>query len=247
MKKIFRGLAAVILASCGGGGNIDYAAKTDREIYDIGLASLREEYYAPAAQEFMQIEYNHPYSTLVGKSWIMAGYSYYMDGKYAEAIEAFEKLAKYRPSSPLVPYATYMIAMSYYDQMSPVNRDQRATELALASMEKLVKAFPDSEYAADVKPKIIIARNNLAAKEMFTAKELLRKKNVIAALNRYQTVIARYQTSLFVPEALFRAVELYLIINERESAEDMARLLQVNYPDSEWHKMAAELLAQSPK
>jgi outer membrane protein assembly factor BamD len=246
MKKIFRAPALLLLASCGGAA-VDYSSKTDVEIYDMGIRNIRDEYYTPAAMDLAQVEYNYPYSALVGKSWAMAGYAYYMDRKYVEAVEAFEKLVKYQPSSDLVPYAMYMIAISYYDQMSPVNRDQRSAELALAAMEKLSAAFPDSKYAQDVKPKILIARNNIAAKEMFIARELVRKKNIVAALNRYQTVLAKHQASLFVPEALFRTVEIYLMMNERDTAADMARILEVNYPDSEWHKMAKALMAQSPK
>jgi outer membrane protein assembly factor BamD len=104
----------------------------------------------------------------------------------------------------------------------------------------LIKKYPNSKFANDVKPKIIIARNNLAAKEMFIADTLVAKKNIVAALNRYQTVIRKYETTLFVPEALFRTVEIYNIMGEKEEAIKMTRLLEVNYPNTNWYKLAKE-------
>ena len=131
--------------------------------------------------------------------------------------------------------------MSYYDQISPITRDQKMTEISLLKMQELEKKYPDSKFANDVKPKIIIARNNLAAKEMYIASTLIEKKNIIAALNRYQTVIKKYETTLFVPEAIFRTVEIYNIMGDKDEVKNMTRLLEVNYPKTKWYKMAKEI------
>ena len=134
-----------------------------------------------------------------------------------------------------------MIAISYYDQISPITRDQKMTERALKSMLEVVQKYPNTKYAEDLKPKIIIARNNLAAKEMYIAKTFEGKKNIIAALNRYQTVIKKYETTLFVPEALFRTVEIYDMMGERDEVKNMTRLLQVNYPNTRWYRLAKRI------
>ena len=115
------------------------------------------------------------------------------------------------------------------------------TEMALLKMTELVEKYPNSKYAEDVKPKIIIAKNNLAAKEMYIAGILAKKKNIIAALNRYQTIIKKYETTLFVPEALYRTVEIYNIMNDKDEVKHMTRLLKTNYPDTKWYKMAKKI------
>ncbi len=241
MKKFFIGLILVILSACAGEVNFDYTKKNDVEIYNEGLRQLKKENHISATEAFKQVEYNYPYSPLVAKSWIMAGYTYYKDKKYADAVEQFERLLKFQPNHPEASYAMYMIAMSYYDQISPITRDQKSTEIALSKMNDLIKRFPDSKYAKDVKPKIIIATNNLAAKEMYIAKTLAKKKNIIGALNRYQTVIKKYETTLFVPEALFRTVEIYKIMGDKDEVINMTRLLEVNYPKTEWYDMAKKI------
>ena len=246
MKKAFLAAAAAIVCSCAP-GRVDYSDKSDREIFDMGLENARKEDYAKAVEHLSQVEYNHPYSSLAGNSWLMIGYSHYKDKKYPDAIEAFDRLVKYQPGNPQAPYAMYMSAMSHYDQMSPITRDQRMTELALAGMARLEKEFPDSEYAADARPKIQIARNHLAAKEMYIARNLVKKQNATAALNRYQTVIAKYDATPFVEEALYRTVEIYLMLDEADDAKNMARILGFNYPESRWLAMAEDIIAEYEK
>jgi outer membrane protein assembly factor BamD len=246
MRKLPYLGALFALCACAG-GKPDYSTKTDAEILALGTESVEKEDYIGAVESLSQLEYNHPYSRLTGNSWILIGYSQYRDKKYADAVESFERLIKYQPSNPQVPYAMYMVAMSYYDQMSPITRDQRMTELALSSMEKLDKAFPDSEYAADIKPKMQIARNHLAAKEMYIAKNLVARQNIIAALNRYQTIIAKYDATPFIEEALFRTVEIYLMMDEAEAAGNMARILEANYPNSKWLAMAKDIIGEYAK
>ncbi|MCR5506707.1 MAG: outer membrane protein assembly factor BamD [bacterium] len=241
MKKFLVGLFVLVLSSCGGEINFDYTTKTDEEIYNEGLRQLSKENNISATDAFKQVEYNHPYSPLVAKSWIMAGYSYYKEKKYTDAIEQFERLLELQPNHPQADYAMYMIAISYYDQISPITRDQKMTDIALSKMQELVKKYPNSKYAEDVKPKIIIAKNNLASKEMYIASTLVKKKNIIAALNRYQTVIKKHETTLFVPEAIFRTVEIYNMMGDKEEVRNMTRLLEVNYPNSKWYKMAKEI------
>ena len=242
MRKFLYIVFTCIISACAVNKKTDYTTLSDREIYDSAIKNINNNNDISAISELSQIEYNHPYSSLVPNSWVLTGYTYYKDKHYPEAIDAFEKLIKYQPNHKDVPYAMYMIAISYYDQISPISRDQKMTELALLNMEKLKEAFPDSKYTKDIFPKIRIAKNNLAAKEMYIAKNLLKKKNVIAALNRLQTIIAKYDTTLFVEEALYRTIEIYLILREPEEANNMLRLLEYNYPNSNWTKSAKDLI-----
>ncbi len=45
-------------------------------------------------------------------------------------------------------------AMSYYDQLKPVEQDQGLTVKAMEQFRKLVREYPDSRYASDALAKI---------------------------------------------------------------------------------------------
>jgi outer membrane protein assembly factor BamD len=235
---------AALLSACAP-SEIDFSKVPDDQIYQMGVKHIDEENYDAAIQELQQLEYNYPYSPYVLKSWLALGYAQYLARKYSDSVYTFMKATRMQPGAKEIPYAQYMIAQSFYSQISPINREQRNAESALLAMEKLVRDYPDSEYAADVKPKIIVARNTLAAKQMFIARELVRAKNYLGALNRYQTVVAKYDTTLYAPEALFRTVELYNVLDQREDAENMFKILELNYPDGEWTERARRVLART--
>ena len=104
MKKIFAIIPAIFLVACAGNDEFDYSKKSDTDILNEGIGHLKNENYVSAVNSLTQLEYNHPYSSLVANSWYLAGYGYYRDGKYAEAVEQFSKLLKFQPSHPQAPY-----------------------------------------------------------------------------------------------------------------------------------------------
>jgi outer membrane protein assembly factor BamD len=207
---------------------------SDQALFDGAMARVNDGYFDLAAKDFEQIEYLHPYSPLVSKSWLMAGYSSYLNGKYLDAAAYFDKFVKARPSAPEVPYAMYMVGISYYEAAGPITRDMRNSVQAQRAFEMLERNFPSSEYARDAKPKISLIANSLAAKEMLIAGELFRRRNLLASLDRYQGVIGRHGKTLFAPEALFRSAEIYDMIGEPGDADNMRRILRLNFPESEW-------------
>lgn len=223
----------VTFVSCSG-KEINYKAMSDLQLYNQGNIEIKNKEYSTAANTLLLIETNYPYSNLVSKSWLNLGYAYYMNKKYADAISVYEKFLKFYPTNRQVPYIKYMIAICYYDQMNPMNKDQTATKMALKKMTNLAKNYPNSVYSNDVKAKISIAFNALASKEMIIAKTLMNKKNIIAALNRYQTVITEYDKSIFTPEALFRIAEIYEMIEEPKQSQNIKQILIKNYPTSIW-------------
>ena len=220
----------------------NYSNMTDTELFSTSLKEIKKENYLEATEILKQIEYNAPYSTLITDSWYIQGYAFYKAKKYTEAIEIFEKAIKLQPTNKNTPYAMYMVAMCYYDQISPTTRDQKIAILALNKMKQLKIISPNSKYTDDIKPKILIALNNIAGQEMFIAKTLMNKKNIAGAINRYQTIIKKYDTSIFTPEALFRLAEIYKIIEEKNDIKNIIQILKLNYPNSKWYKLAKKLI-----
>ena len=142
-------------------------------------------------------------------------------------------------------YAYYLVAVSEFEQISDVSRDQSRTEKAIGSLEEVIRKFPESEYAGQARRKIEVARDNLAAYEMQVARFYQRRKNFIGAINRFKVVVTQYQTTRHVEEALFRLTECYMALGIVQEAQTAAAVLGHNFPDSPWYKEAYNLMRAS--
>lgn len=172
----------------------------------------------------------------------MIAASQYRAGDYDTAVLAGRRYLTLNPAAEEAPYAQYIIAMSLYNQMGRVDRDQQATRDALREMQELVRLYPDSEYVEDAKKKIAITRDQLAGKDMEVGRYYLKRDNHIAAINRFKKVVEVYQDTSHIEEALYRLTESYLSLGVVSEAQTAAAVLGHNYPESEWYKNAYSLL-----
>ena len=176
------------------------------------------------------------------KSLIMLAYAQYEARDYDECINSAKRYVSLHPGSPDAAYAQYLIAASHYDQIPDVSRDQGRTEKAINALEEVVRKYPTSEYATSAKAKLEGARDQLAGKEMDVGRYYMDKRDFTAAINRFKTVVTRYQTTRHVEEALFRLTEAYLAIGIVGEAQTAAAVLGHNFPDSRWYKEAYNLV-----
>ena len=247
-KGIFpRGAAAflcAILALAGGcaSDGTEYVERPVEEIYNTALDALAVRDYETAAAEFDEVERQHPYSIWARRAILMAAYSYYRGEEYEQAILAAQRFITLYPGSEDTPYAYYLVAICFYEQITDVTRDQRKTEEALAALEEVARRYPESEYARDAAFKIDLARDHLAGKEMEVGRYYLREEAYSAAISRFREVLARYQTTTHVPEALHRLTEAYLSLGLRQEAQVAAAILGYNYPASEWYEYSYALV-----
>ena len=212
-----------------------YVEKPVEDLYNEALDALEDGRYTAAQDGFEEVERQHPYSKWATKAQLMAAFSYYLSDRYDDAVNAADRFISLHPGDPDVAYAYYMIGISYYEQIVDVGRDQDFTELALASLEEVVRRFPDTEYARDARLKADLARDHLAGKEMSIGMYYLERGQYAAAINRFRTVIERHQTTSQVPEALHRLTEAYLSLGIVDEAQTAAAVLGYNYPGSEWY------------
>ena len=208
------------------------------DIYDQGLARLQKKDGAGAAKKFGELEKQYPFSDWSRKGLVMTTFSQYQAGDYDSAIASGKRFYQLYPNSPDAPYALYLEAMSYYQQILDISRDQASSVQALALFQDLVTKYPASEYAADAKFKIQVTRDQLAGKEMSTGRYYLNRRNYTAAINRFREVIAKYQTTRHTEEALERLTEAYLALGITNEAQTAAAVLGHNFPDSPWYKDA---------
>jgi len=236
-------LLAWLLAACAGNDTEDaYVERPVEELYNQALDLLEEGGYQDAAQAFEEVERQHPYSQWATRAQLMAAYAYYEANLYDDAIAAAERFAELHPGHKDVPYAHYLVGISYYERISDVGRDQKMTEQALAAFDELIRRFPDSEYARDASLKADLARDHLAGKEMEIGRFYLRRGQYVAAINRFRNVVERYQTTTHVPEALHRLTEAYLAIGVEEEARRTAAVLGHNFPGDRWYQDSYALL-----
>lgn len=230
-------IAAIGLSGCGSSDeNAAYVEQPVESLYNRGLDELSQQEYKAAAKAFEEVDRQHPYSVWATKAQLMAAFAYYESNKYDEAIIALDRFIQLHPGHRDLAYAYYLKALCYYEQISDVGRDQRVTQQALEALSEVVKRFPDSPYARDARLKVELAIDHLAGKEMTIGRYYQQEQQYVGAINRYRTVIERYQTTTHVPEALHRLVETYLALGVKSEAKEAAAVLGYNFPGSDWYQ-----------
>lgn len=238
-----------VLAGCangGGKGKKDqrYIAQDVETLYTAAKQTLDKRQYRLAAAQFDEVERQHPYSVWARRAQLMSSFSYFVSGEYNEAIGAAQRFLSLHPGSREAPYAYYMVALSYYNQVNAVGKDQKITQQALDALGELVRRYPNTDYAADARLKIDLARDHLAGKEMEIGRFYQSQGLYIAAITRFRTVIDKYDTTSHAPEALHRLVEAYLAMGIPEEAVRSAAVLGNNYPGSKWYDRSYKLVAR---
>lgn len=237
-------LAAAGLAGCSSDDELPYEERAVEQIYNKAMDHMEAKEYIPATKEFDEVERQHPYSEWARRSMLMGAYANYKVNQYDEAILSAQRFISLHPSNRDVPYAYYLIGLSYYERISDVGRDQKMTENALNSFYELTRRFPASEYARDARLKIDLTLDHLAGKEMEIGRYYLTRKDYIAAINRFRVVIEKYQTTTHTPEALERLTEAYLSLGIKTEAQTAAAILGYNFPGSDWYEDSYALLAE---
>ena len=237
-------LALALLAGCATEEEV-YVERSVEELYNEAMDSLLDDDFEAAAAGFAEVERQHPYSVWATRAQIMSAFVYYQGNLYDEAIAAAERFVELHPGHRDAAYGYYLIAMSHYEQISDVDRDQSTTARALQALEEVTRRFPGSVYARDARLKIDLARDHLAGKEMTVGRYYLRRGNPVAAIGRFRMVIERYQTTSHTPEALHRLTEAYLALGVPNEAQTSAAVLGHNYPGSRWYQHSYALLLDS--
>jgi len=230
---------AAPLAGCatgrGGKGDTAYVARDVSTLYAAAKRTMDQNDYERAAKLFDEVERQHPYSVWARRAQLMSAFNYYLARKYPDAVSSAQRFVTIHPGNSEAPYAQYLIAMSYYQQIADVSRDQAITQQASDAFGELIRRYPESRYAADARLKQDLINDHLAGKEMEVGRFYQRQNQYLGAINRFRNVVQRYQTTSHVPEALHRLVECYLALGLVDEARRTASVLGFNYPGSEWY------------
>ena len=254
MRAAFAGLALMGLGGCGSLFGTDdetnnvnkdaanYQERSVEAIYVDGWRMINMGNWEGCAQQFNEVDRQHPYSVWARRAMLISAFCSYQANAYPAAIATADNYISLHPGSREVAYAFYIKAISLYEQIVDVNRDQSNTEGALVALQDVVQRFPDTEYARDATLKIDLTNDHLAGKEMAVGRYYLTRGDYIGAINRFRTVVDQYQTTPQIAEALQRLTEAYYSLGLNSEAQTATAVLGRNYPGSGWYQSAYNIL-----
>ena len=219
-----------------------YQERPVEQIYGDAWAQINKNNWEEAAKQFNEVDRQHPYSVWARRAMLMSAFCSYQANKYGDAVSTADQYISLHPGSKEVAYAFYLKAMSLYEQIVDVGRDQTVTEQALTALQDVVQRFPNTEYARDASLKIDLTLDHLAGKEMEVGRYYLTRRDYIGAINRFKIVVQRYQKTSQIAEALERLTEAYYALGVYSEAQTAAAVLGANYPGSPWYQDAYDLL-----
>lgn len=242
-------LALSTTAGCArktGKNDLPYVARDVGTLYGAAKHRLDQGRYKEAAALFDEVERQHPYSVWARRAQLMSAYANYLGRDYTNSIQSAQRFLQVHPGNRDAPYAYYLIALGYYEQISDVTRDQKITQQALDALGELTRRYPNTRYASDARLKIDLVRDHLAGKEMEIGRFYEKRGLWLAATMRFRKVVDEFQTTTHTPEALMRLTETYLALGVPDEAKKSAAVLGANYPGSEWYGRAFKLVQEHP-
>lgn len=238
-------LSLTLASGCGFFNGADDPALEDlsaQQIFSKGELELERGQPDDAAVIFGEIERLYPYSDFAQRGLIMQAFSYHKDEDYPNSRAAAQRYIDFYPVEEDAAYAHYLLALSYYDQIDEIGRDQGLTFQALQALRVVIEQYPGTEYATASIPKFDLAFSHLAAKEMEIGRYYLKREFYAAAVNRFRIVVEDFQTTTHTAEALHRLVEAYLALGLTAEAQTAGAILGHNYQSSEWYQESYALL-----
>ena len=240
-------ILAATLSACGQSGGqrqseIPLETYTPQQIFERGEFELERRRPDDAAFYFSEIERLYPYSDLARRALIMQAFSYHRDSDYENSRSSAQRYIDFYPDDEDAAYAQYLLALSYYDQIDDVGRDQGLTFQALQSLRAVIERYPDSEYAKSAIVKFDLAFDHLAGKEMEIGRYYLKRDHFTASINRFRVVVEDFQTTTHTAEALHRLVEAYLSLGLTDEAQTAGAILGHNFKSTEWYEASYGLL-----
>jgi outer membrane protein assembly factor BamD len=235
-------LAAALVACSGKNDKPNYVQGSVDTLYNRAMDQLLAQNYKESAKLFDEVDRQHPYSSWAARAQLMSAYAKYRDKKYDDAVIALERYIQLHPNGRDIAYAHYLKGQAHYEQIKDVRRDQTAARQAGRSFEALVRRFPNSRYTRDSRRKIDLIRDHLAGKEMSVGRYYLKRNRQLAAIGRFRVVVAQYQTTSHVPEALYRLSAAYTALGVTDEARRITAVLGYNYPASEWYTDSYQLV-----
>jgi len=240
-------LCVLLLLGCSGFEQEEFPpleTSPPEDIFNRAEFELEQNNLEVAARYFGEVERLYPYSEFAKRALIMQAFTYHRDRDYENSRIAAQRYLDFYPADEDAAYAQYLLALSYYDQIDAIGRDQGLTFQALQALREVIEIYPGSEYAKSSILKFDLAFDHLAAKEMEIGRYYLKRSHYTAAINRFRVVVEDFQTTSHTPEALHRLVESYLSLGLTDQAQTAGAILGYNFQGSDWYEASFALLTE---
>ncbi len=232
----------LVLGACAGKKDeIVGADKAERELLQSAQERLDNSNYQLAIEYLQLLESRFPFGPYAEQAQLSLIYAYYKSLESDAAIESADRFIRLHPQHPNVDYAYYLRGLSNFDKnksplaaiipQDPTDRDTNAAKAAFGDFATLLAYFPDSEYAADAKSRLVYLRNTLGRHEINVANYYLKRGAYAAALNRAQHVVENFPQTPSVADGLAIMVQSYLLLENYELADKAYAVLLANYPN----------------
>ena len=245
-------LSVFLLLACSKKNNTEIVSEpTEKEmvvaIYAEGVDALKKGDAFYAAKKFKEAESLLPQSKWAAKASLMASYAEYSRNAFSNSIFGLERHIANYPADKNIPYAHYLIAICYYEQILDEKKDLQPLVQAKEKFEFIILTYPETDYAIDARFKLDLIIDQLAAKEMSIARYYMKTEKWIPALNRLKIVVEKYDKTVFIEEALHRLVEVYYKIGLVEEAKQAAAILGYNYQSGKWYERSYKVFNKKYK
>lgn len=233
-------LLVVALTGCGiFGKEIDTTEGwSAAKLYAEAASELDSSNYARAVELYEKLESRYPFGRYAMQAQLDVAYAHYRAEEPEKAVAAADRFIKLYPQNPFVDYAYYLKGIVNYNRSvgfldryiptDPSQRDPGSALDAFTDFAALVERFPDSKYAEDAHQRMLYLRNNLARHEVNVARYYMRRGAYLAAANRANYVIERFQRTSAVEDALEVLIDAYRALDKPELAADAQRVLELN-------------------
>lgn len=211
------------------------------EIYEEASNMLKSGDYEGAILLYERLESRFPYGKYAERAQMEIAYAYYKDSEPESAIVAADRFIKLHPNHDNIDYMYYLRGLASYDlsesfmqslfDVDPSQHDPKSARRAFEYFAQLLKKYPKSRYSKDALQRMTLIRNNLAQYEVHVAKYYMRRGAYLAAANRGKYVVANYQRTPAVADALAIMTDAYTKLGMADLANDTKRVLEMNHPD----------------
>lgn len=212
------------------------------ELYASAVTNMENNRFIAAVEDLEKLEKQHPFSNVTERGKVMLTYANFRLARYPQTVMAADRFLVLYPNSSEADYVLFLKGSAYYRQITDITRDQELAADAIETFTTLQSRFPNSQYAAESREMMLVARDQVAGKEMSVGRYYLGNGNYTAAINRFRAVVEDHQTSTHVEEALYRLIEGYLRLGLVGEAQTAGAVLGTNYPNSDWYQRGFGLL-----
>ena len=247
-KYLIIALIFYTLLGCANKKDVNLVTKPEKVpelkvLFSSALNYYNEGEFRNALKLFKKVETRYSFSDLAPRATLLITYIYYQNGDYFNTLKFARKFQTLYPKNENIAYIDFLIAMTFYEQVQIVARDQTYTKAALKEFKNIIKKYPKSKYAKESELKIDLINEQLAGKHMYLARFYMKKSKWISAIKRLNIILENYPETIYTIEALHRLVEIYYKLGNVPLAKKYAATLGYNFNDSDWYKKTYKVVA----